>query len=288
MIRRGVSLIFLALAMPLTVTRPNAQEPRFVSRVDAVRVDVLVSDRGRAVGGLGREDFEVRDNGVLQRVENVVSEGLPLSIMLALDTSESISVDQLANLVKATNAVLDGLTSTDKAGLIVFSSQVHLVSHPTPDVELLRRGLRKLQSGGDTALVDAAYAAMVLSEADAGRPLAVIFSDGADTSSFLRASHVLATARSADAVVYTIAAGRSREREFLDDLASQTGGRMLRSESPEELANTMRGILDEFRQRYLISFTPHGVSDTGWHRLDVRVKGRRATIDARRGYMAVR
>ena len=35
-----------------------------------------------------------------------------------------------------------------------------------------------------------------------------------------------------------------------------------------------------------MSYTPHGVAKDGWHKLDVRVKNRRATIKARPGYLA--
>jgi len=38
--------------------------------------------------------------------------------------------------------------------------------------------------------------------------------------------------------------------------------------------------------RYLISYSPQGVSGAGWHRLEVRVKGRGATVKARPGYFA--
>jgi len=53
-----------------------------------------------------------------------------------------------------------------------------------------------------------------------------------------------------------------------------------------DLQKAFVGILDEFRRRYVLSFTPRGVSATGWHRLQVRVKGRRPAITARQGYMA--
>ena len=53
-------------------------------------MDVLVSDRGKPVPGLGPADFEVLDNGVPQRVELVSFEQLPLSVVLALDMSDSV------------------------------------------------------------------------------------------------------------------------------------------------------------------------------------------------------
>jgi hypothetical protein len=44
-------------------------------------------------------------------------------------------------------------------------------------------------------------------------------------------------------------------------------------------------VLEEFRQRYLVSYTPRGVAKDGWHRLTVRVK-RGGTVKARPGYLA--
>jgi hypothetical protein len=46
------------------------------------------------------------------------------------------------------------------------------------------------------------------------------------------------------------------------------------------------GVLEEFRQRYLLSYSPQGVPTGGWHRLEVRVKRRGATVKARPGYLA--
>jgi hypothetical protein len=43
-------------------------------------------------------------------------------------------------------------------------------------------------------------------------------------------------------------------------------------------------IFDEFRQRYLLTYTPEGVDADGWHDLDVRVKRRGADVTARPGY----
>ena len=67
-----------------------------------------------------------------------------------------------------------------------------------------------------------------------------------------------------------------------------TGGSVLEIESTRDLSQTFLRILEEFRQRYLLSFSPRGVSSTGWHRLEVRVKGRRGTVNARAGYQAGR
>jgi hypothetical protein len=60
---------------------------------------------------------------------------------------------------------------------------------------------------------------------------------------------------------------------------------VLTIKSTPELQATFMSILHEFRQRYVISYSPRGVPETGWHPLDVRVKGRRVNVTARRGYI---
>jgi hypothetical protein len=61
---------------------------------------------------------------------------------------------------------------------------------------------------------------------------------------------------------------------------------MVEIQSTTDLADRFVAILDEFRQRYLVSYTPHGVRAGGWHRLEVRIKGRKVAVKARAGYLA--
>ena len=70
--RRAGGLAFLVSSAVVTA----AQTPTFSTGVEAVRVDVLVTDGDRPVLGLGPADFEVRDNGVRQDVSFVSTETL--------------------------------------------------------------------------------------------------------------------------------------------------------------------------------------------------------------------
>ena len=98
-----------ALAVAISaaaVVTGSAQQPTFSSRVDAVRVDVLVKDRGQIVRGLGPRDFEVRDEGVLQEVDLVRLEQIPLNVILGFDVSESVNGERLEHLLSAGNTLL--------------------------------------------------------------------------------------------------------------------------------------------------------------------------------------
>ena len=72
----------------------------------------------------------------------------------------------------------------------------------------MQQALRDGSGSGKTALVDGTYAGIMLGESDAGRALVIVFSDGLDTSSWLRADAVLDAAKRADAVVYAVSVVR--------------------------------------------------------------------------------
>jgi VWFA-related protein len=266
----------------------SAQErPTFTARKDIVRVDALVTDAGQVVRGLSAADFEVFDNGVRQQVELMSSDDAPLDAILALDLSGSVAGESLAHLRRAGNAVLDALGPREQAALITFSQSISLGVGLTKDRQRVREVLESARGSGDTSLIDASYAALVLGETDAGRALVIVFSDGLDTSSWLTAASVLETAKRTSAVVYAVSVGGLPRVSFLRDLSASTGGTLFEVDSTNDLPALFIRVLNEFRQRYLVSYSPSGVSKDGWHRLEVRIKNRsNLVVKARPGYQA--
>jgi Ca-activated chloride channel family protein len=263
-----------------------AQAPTFSSRVDAVRVDVLVTDNGKPVVGLTARDFEILDNGVAQQVDLVSFAQVPLNVVLAFDMSNSVEGDRRDRLLEGADKLLTGLKHDDQAGLVTFSHVVNRGAKLTGDLAAVREALARAEGIGDTALVDGVFAGMMVGESEVGRGLLIVFSDGVDTSSWLPPASVLDTARRSGVVAYAVSVKSRIRPEFLEELTSLTGGRLFEVERTQNLAATFLGVLDEFRRRYLVSYTPRGVPRTGWHQLEVRVKGRRATVKARPGYLA--
>jgi VWFA-related protein len=270
------------------------QQRPFVARTTMVRVDVSVTQDGKPVAGLRESDFQIRDNDVLQQVEFFSVETMPVSLALTLDWSGSVAGDRLDHLRRATADAIDALRPGDRAGLITFSHVIALRVSPTTDREQLRAYLAPTskwavlnQSGasGGTALVDASYAGLQISGDDDYRHALIVFSDGIETHSWLTPEAVLDTAARTDVVAYTVSAGRARI-PFLRNLSSATGGSHFEVESTRALGKTFVEILNEFRQRYVLSYRPRGVAVDGWHRLDVRVNRRGAVVRARTGYVA--
>ena len=96
---------------------------------------------------------------------------------------------------------------------------------------------------------------------------------------------MLETARRSNVVGYAVSTAALPRDSFLRDLGDETGGGVLQIASTAELRPAFLRILDEFRQRYLISYSPAGVSASGWHPVSVRVKGRRLDVRTRAGYV---
>jgi hypothetical protein len=213
--------LLVAAAVALASMLPTGRQGFRVS-VDAVRVDVLVTDGQRPMTGLTAADFELRDSGVVQKIDAVWVEQVPLSVMIALDASASVRGDALDHLKSAAHAVVDLLRAGDRAALLAFSEEVDLFSEWTGDRQQLHRAVAAARASGSTSLHDAAYAALTLGDPEAGRPLVLIFSDGDDTSSWLSGAHVLEAAQRTDAVVYGIGlqSASARRAGYLVDFRS--------------------------------------------------------------------
>jgi VWFA-related protein len=271
----------------------------FEAAVELVRIDVVVERGGRWVEGLGPDDFEVRDDGVLQQVEVITPEGDEAAIhaLMVLDTSGSTAGDRLDKLRAASRAFLEGLTERDTASLLAASERLDLVSGREHDRPTLFRALEGMAATGATALHDAVFLALALADPAVGRPVLLIFTDGADNVSWMDAELVRAVARRTEAVVYVIletpqllrraSAGEELvddDTRFLLDVAEESGGRLWHARSLDGLRMDFLRVIDEVRHRYVLRYQPRGVKPGGWHQLDVRLVGAGGNVRARRGY----
>jgi Ca-activated chloride channel homolog len=283
--RRGMLHTFAILILAVALSMATQVSTIKVS-TEEVRIDMLVTDQGKPVTGLREADFEVFDNGVLQKIEFSSFQQMPINATLVFDMSASVAGESLKHLISAGSGFLDRLKKDEQAALITFGHAVKLGSPLTGDIESVKTALKQAKPFGNTSLIDACYAGLTLAESKSSRPLLVVFSDGLDTSSWLSDEMVLEIAKRSDAVVYAVSIGQLPDQTFIRDLSKFTGGSLIQIESTRNLDAIFLRILEEFRQRYLLTYLPRGVSKDGWHQLKIQVKGRIATIKARPGYQA--
>lgn len=295
-----VTRLFTALALLISSAMIAAdQQPVFRSAVDVVRVDVSVMNGIKPVTGLTPQQFVVSDNGVLQKVDSVSLDTVPLSLTLLLDTSGSLAGDRLTSLIDAVNGLAKSLRPEDTTALITFSEPVTLALKMTQDRQSLFAAVKGLTADGATSLNDALFLAFQLrpATADESRSVLLVFSDGRDTSSWLSGAHALEAAKRSGMIVHIVelvqdqgagafASLRGVPSTFLARLADIGGGRRWYAKSTGDLRGLFGRALNELRARYLLTYSPQGVSREGWHDVKVTLKGARGDVTARPGYFA--
>jgi Ca-activated chloride channel homolog len=297
------SVIALSGAVP---GRPAfAQPPTFRSSVDVVSVTAIArDDRGRPVKNLGRDDFEIYEQGRLRRLTDFrVSDQGPVSLAILMDASGSMRVGtQLEAGRRAVEHILSWVQpAADEVSLFSFDRELRQEVPFTKDLEAVRSGLYKVEALGLTSLYDAiGRTARTLADRPSPRRAVIVITDGLDTSSELTASEVSGLASAIDVPVYVIAvlspldhpgtefavpsAATSPVATHLANLAYWTGGTLMMSSTPAHASQAARAIVTELRHQYLLAFAAS--SAPGWYPLEVRTRKKNVSIRARSGYFA--
>jgi VWFA-related protein len=271
----------------VTTLAAQNQTPQtvFRSRVDKVRVDALVTDRGRPIAGLTAADFELKDNGkVVTDVEVTPTTG-SVGVAIALGLGGSARREGPKELVEACHALARALEPGDRAWLVTFGQSFALKVGPVADAAPIRQVLEKIQPQYGSAMWDAMFGAVSLAATHPGRSLVLLFTDGVDRNSWLKEERAVEVLRRADVVVSGVRpAGVLYGFNALEAAARTTGGVVFYAERGRKLDAQFVDLLSVFRQGYVLSYTPPSASKDGWHEIDVKLKNRKATVRARQGY----
>jgi Ca-activated chloride channel family protein len=277
---------------------PAAQQPRFRSGTRTVPVLATVTDaQQRLVPDLTREDFEILDNGRPVPITVFDSEVRPITVVVMLDTSASMTLT-LDLLKAAAEQFLIRLLPGDRAKVGAFNDKIQILPAGgfLGDRDELIAILRNdLQYGNPTRLWDAVDRSLDALGGVEGRRVVLVFTDGDDTASAVGHEAVLERARREEVMVYAIGLEseyfdgvrrvRTRPDRRLRRLAEETGGGYFELQKTAELAPTFTRVAQELHSQYLMGFVPE-VLDGKVHTLEVRVKRPGMRARARRSYVA--
>src|SRR5271170_4112036 len=278
-----------------------AQDPETTLKVDVklVNVFVTVTDaHGAPVANLQKEDFVLKEDGKEQKIAIFSRESaLPLSIVLAVDTSLSTRKDlplELASARKFAHAIVrpeDGLS------VYKFSEEVSQMVPFTSDLKKIDAGIDKVRNGAATALYDAVFLGSNALSSRQGRKVMVVITDGGDTMSQVDYKEALRAAQEAEAIIYSIivvpieaSAGRDTGGEHaLIQISLDTGGKYYYATSSPQLDDAFQKISDELRTQYLLAYYPsQRFSDSSFRRIEVKIDGASGgspfTVRHRTGY----
>jgi Ca-activated chloride channel homolog len=277
----------------------NDADPVFRSDVKLVRLITTVKNaQGQPVGGLTKSDFTVVDSGVPQEIAAFESyTAQPLSITLLVDTSGSTAKDLKAE-ISAVGKFLKALTKVgnpmDALSFYSFNQDVTQQTGFTRTPERVERLADRLLAEAGTSLYDAlTLAAEPLSKRD-GRHVAIVITDGGDTTSARTYQDALRSLHAADAILFPIVivpihngAGRNTGGEnALTTLAQSTGGRPFFPDAVVKLEDTFAQILRDLRTQYLIGYYPRGLpaAASPFRRVKLTLKRTDLQASTRDGY----
>jgi Ca-activated chloride channel homolog len=288
---------FVAASLLLCGSYPgHAQQATFRSDTRTVALYATVIDaQKRLVPDLTQHDFEIFDNDRSEAVDVFVNEVQPITVVVMLDTSASMT-GNLKLLEQAAEQFLIRLLPKDKALVGAFNDKIEFFpSHFTHDRDRLIASLRELDFGNPTRLYDAVAASMDRLHKLDGRRVVLIFTDGADTDSRENIASVLERARQDEVMIYAIGLRtdyfngsrqvRSKPDSGLRRLAEETGGGYFELDKTDDLAPTFTRVAQELHSQYVLGFTP-AMLDGKIHRLTVRAKRPGMVVRARRSYVA--
>ena len=291
--------VFLALPLVLAASAQEADVPVLRVETRLVNVPVNATDAMDVpIPDLKQSDFQILEEGKPQKIAIFERQATtPLSIVMAIDTSESVITQFQTERDAAKRFVKQMLREQDEMDLISFSDSVDEIVPFTNDVGRMNSGINNLRKGDATSLYDAIYlASQRLTEAkrDATRRrILVIVTDGGNTTKGMRYQQAVEAAERAGAAIYPIImvpieadAGRNTGGEHaLIQMAQDTGGKYFYVLDKHDLDKAFAHLSDDLRTQYLLGYyAPPHHRDDGFRTINVRLTDAARAATARLRY----
>jgi VWFA-related protein len=276
--------------------------PTFRAAVDVVQIPVTVRDGNRPVANLKAEDFVVTDSGVRQDIEAFSIEAIPLDVTLIVDTSSS-TMSIAAKLERDLQEIVKLIGGHDALRILRIDTFVEEL-RPMLPVTKDSGAIAIPRNNGVSSVHDALMSSLIRPVSSDRRHLVVAVTDAVDTMSLTTAERVREVATRSEALLELVVVNpppargqltyvRPRFYEFnervLKQAAEATGGELRgrRLFGNADPVSAFKRVFDEFKQSYMLRFSPRDVPGTGWHELAVAIpKKPEYTIRARPGYFA--
>jgi len=284
-------------------------------RVSATMLTVpaVVMDRnGRYIGNLHKEDFQIYEDGVEQKLTYFASVEKPFTVALMLDVSGSTQY-QLAQIREAANTFVGRLRYNDQLMAMTFDGQIHLLTEAA-NISAIRRMTLRIPAVTDgTVLYDAVAFAMKRMSQIPGRKAIVLMTDGVDQSSIAATlESTLEEMTEQDIIVYTVqyntlpqlpqrlsaiknekARRKVQERlmkgyalsePYLRALAEKTGGRFYKADDLRDVGPAFEAITAELGVQYSLGYYPIEKPGDAERAIKVKVRFPNMVVRARDSY----
>jgi Ca-activated chloride channel homolog len=310
--RRAILVVVFAFFLSGNSVLAQNQDPQDQNQsiiradVNLVLVDATVKTKaGRIMPDLKKEDFELREDGVLQKLDVFSRDELPINVALVLDLSDSIE-PFLGPLREAANTALAALKPEDEVALFTFSTEAELRVPFTNDKSQIAQQISTFHTGGATNINDGIFVAAkyLLNAPPNGRRVIILISDDVGTDAGGQGTNDIVTESiAADTVLYNLkipgynppstlfAASMIPGLVNIHKVMDATGGELFDVQDVAHLDATFRALIDRIKTRYTLGYYTQATAALGKpHKLDVRLashfgkKSRDYVVLAKSGY----
>jgi Ca-activated chloride channel family protein len=288
-LRLSVPLFLLAFLSCVLVLAQSQNQDQSVIKVDVnlVLVDATVKTKaGKIMGDLTHDAFQLREDGVPQKIEVFSRDELPLSVALVLDLSDSIG-PFLGPLRDAANTALSALKPEDEVALFTFSTEAQLRVPFTKNKAQIAQQINAFQVGGATNINDGIFVAAqyLLNTPPKGRRVIILISDDVGTSAGGQGTRDIVTETiAADTALYNLkipgynppgtlfAAAMVPGLVNIRKVTDQTGGEIFDVQDVAHLDAAFRALIDRIKTRYTLGYYTQATGASGKpHKLDVNL-----------------
>jgi Ca-activated chloride channel homolog len=257
------------------------------------QIEFRITDKSSRYVNVAAGDVDVLEDGVKQSIDTFQEAIDPVAISLLIDRSGSMT--RSAEVVKETaREFVKAVRPEDSLAMITFADQPFVEHAMSTNRQLSLDAIDKYKPLGGTALYDALWDALQQLKRVTGRRAIVVLTDGRDENnpgtgpgSAHTIDDVLELGREVGATIFPIALGTRVDKPFLDHLAQVSGGEAYFSAVPAELAAQFNGIIENLRQRYVLSYTStNSKRDGAWRHVEIRPHGDSLLVTTAGGYFA--
>ncbi|MBI5646010.1 MAG: VWA domain-containing protein [Ignavibacteriae bacterium] len=259
-IAAALTVVLLSCAAAVSVAQFQMQlRPPDVQRWPEVRIPLRVTDNSATIRTIAPENFVVFENGVRQGPLRVECENDSLTnvvhFMFVLDVSLSMAFiegtrDYDPDSVKwrrAKQVFVESfrrLRPIDYGAFLSFARTSALHQNFTHDADRLARVIESLSLRSGTAIYDAALMALGYCDADTGKTVMILLTDGSDQSSISSIDDVVNMARTIGVPIYMIGLGvDSIDVPGMRSMAERTGGEFFLAPTSEQLSDVLGRIM---------------------------------------------
>jgi Ca-activated chloride channel family protein len=286
-LRRPALLVLFALVFLHPAQAQNQDQSVIRVNVNLVIVDATVKNKSAQVlADLKKEDFELREDGVAQKIEIFSRDEYPLNVALVLDLSDSIG-PFLGPLREAATSALAALKPDDEVALFTFSTDAQMRAPFTKDKASIAQQITAFRVGGATNINDGIFlpAQYLLNAPQKDRRVIILISDDVATAQGGQGTNDIITELIAsDAVLYNLkipgenppgtlfAAAMTPGLVNIRKVLDQTGGEMFNVPDLAHLDEVFSALIHRIKTRYTLGYYTSATAALGKpHKLDVRL-----------------